>query len=58
MHFLENNFIEEKCTQFIEDLRHCCVKFKSQQSLVCDGIDIDKKPTKTPKTDENNRSSK
>ncbi|XP_054284927.1 cx9C motif-containing protein 4 [Macrosteles quadrilineatus] len=36
----ENNFQEEKCTQFIEYLRNCCVKWGSA-STSCSGIKTD-----------------
>ncbi|BET00035.1 C-x(9)-C motif containing 4 homolog (S. cerevisiae) [Nesidiocoris tenuis] len=37
----ENNFQEDKCLQFIEYLRECCVKF-GPQSISCSGIDTSK----------------
>ncbi|XP_046676198.1 cx9C motif-containing protein 4 [Homalodisca vitripennis] len=37
----ENNFQEDKCRQYIEYLRECCVKWGSV-STSCSGIKIDK----------------
>ncbi|XP_024086014.1 cx9C motif-containing protein 4 isoform X2 [Cimex lectularius] len=37
----ENKFQENKCQEFIEYLRECCVIWKDQ-SISCSGIDISK----------------
>lgn len=44
---LENNYQEEKCLDVIEQMRQCCINWKSV-SLCCEGIDIEKNynPTK------------
>jgi len=36
----ENDFQEDKCKQFIEYLRQCCVKWGAE-STSCSGINID-----------------
>jgi hypothetical protein len=43
----DNNYIEEKCLDVLEEMRQCCIKWKPV-SLCCEGIDIDKShnPTK------------
>lgn len=37
----ENKYIEEKCLDVLEEMRQCCIKWKSV-SLCCEGIDINK----------------
>lgn len=44
----ENSYQEEKCLEVLEEMRQCCIKWKSQ-SLCCSGIDIEKKPEVTKK---------
>jgi len=44
---LDNWFQEERCAPILEDMRQCCIKWKSE-SLCCEGIDISKEPTEEP----------
>lgn len=39
--FLENQYQEDKCWEVLEEMRKCCIKWKSV-SLCCEGIDLDK----------------
>ena len=51
---VENSFQEEKCHQVIEEMRQCCIKWKTSVSLCCEGIDLEKEYktiTKVPKTE-------
>jgi len=47
----ENNYKEEKCLDVLEEMRQCCIKWKSI-SLCCEGIDIEKDPKVTKKEQE------
>lgn len=38
---LENHYQEDKCLEVLEEMRQCCIKWKSV-SLCCEGIDISK----------------
>jgi hypothetical protein len=40
--FTENNYQESQCQDVLEEMRKCCVQWKSV-SLCCEGIDIDDK---------------
>jgi len=44
----ENKYQEDKCLEVLEDMRQCCIKWKSV-SLCCDGIDLEKNPKLTKK---------
>ncbi|KAG5672209.1 hypothetical protein PVAND_002353 [Polypedilum vanderplanki] len=37
----ENKYQEDNCLEVLEQMRQCCIKFKSE-SLCCEGIDITK----------------
>ncbi|XP_044730013.1 cx9C motif-containing protein 4 [Chrysoperla carnea] len=43
----EHNFQEDRCQLEIEELRQCCVKWKSE-SICCSGIDIPPKKEEAP----------
>jgi Mature-T-Cell Proliferation I type len=43
--FLENNWQESKCSEVLEAMRQCCLKWKGT-SLCCEGIEIDDKKAK------------
>ncbi|XP_026481892.1 cx9C motif-containing protein 4 isoform X2 [Ctenocephalides felis] len=50
----ENNFQESACTDVIELMRLCCVKWGTK-SFVCNGIKTEKETSSTSSTVENNK---
>lgn len=53
-YIVENKFIEERCYDVLEEMRQCCIKWKSV-SLCCEGIDINKPYPLTKKDTENKK---
>lgn len=50
--FAENNFQEYRCSEVLERMRLCCVKWH-KESLCCSGINLEKSYLQNPKVEIN-----